>query len=153
MIVQVADEQHKREIKDASAIVEVCHNIFDDYSCSQHIRIYMEPRGSGIRVVYKGATFRFPNARDFLATGCDMILQTMLYDFTNISGAEQYTDLHFISMHVHHKKQRLSILHHYFDSEIYQHQITDFTEWRKDKQLRQLKTAFRRQVMFALRLV
>lgn len=150
MILQLAEEQRQQDIRDACVTIEVCHNIFDDYSCSQYIRLYKNKQG--VHVIYKGTTFRFPTERDFLTTGCDMIFQTMLYDFTNISGAEQFTDIHFISMHVHHKKQRLSIFHHYFESEVYQHEIANFQHWHKDKQLRQLKTAFRRQVMFALRL-
>lgn len=152
MIVEVAEQTHRRDYLESSVVVEVVHSIFDDYSCAQWLRMSRGRKGA-ILVAYKGLKLRFANLKDFLATGCDIILQTMLHDFLTIAGTDLFTDMHFLSINVHHKKERMSIMHSYFTDELFQEYVVDNDRWGKDKQSKRIASNFRRQVIFASRIV
>jgi hypothetical protein len=153
MILDIARDVERKEYLESCVTIEVVHSIFDNYSCSQWIRLY-RPRHhtGGLIVEFKRTKFRFNGARDFLASGCDIILQTMLSDFLDIIQTDVFHDMHYLSMHVYHKNKKLSIIHNYLSSEIYQDHILDNDRWGRDKHTHKIMSNFRRQVNFATKL-
>jgi hypothetical protein len=154
LILDLARSQHKKEINEASAIIEVIHSVFDHHSCAQWIRIYRCMRNGDCIVVHKGIPMRFPTVRDLLyGEGLELILQVMLHDFMEIAGTNAMTDMDYITFNVHHRGQRLSIQHNYIRGTIAQDDICETDCHKRDNHLNKIYRSFKKQVEFGVKVL
>jgi hypothetical protein len=150
MIYEVARDQARKECQ--YVIVEVVHSIFDDYSCSQWIRIEQNKKNRTWTVIHKGVPMVFHSPGDIISNGCDLIIRNMLHDFLSFFDGNLFSDMDYLSINVHSGKERLSILHNYFTTELFIDAIGDIGS-KEDKQMDTIISNFKRQVMFACRAV
>ena len=151
MILDVADEQHKRDIISSCVIIEVVHSVFDSHTCAQWIRIYRDPRTNDCIIKYKNIPFRYRSEEDFQRTGVSLIILTMLHDFMEYIDTNVMTDMDFLTINVHYKGQRISILHNYLNGEVYKDDICDTERYRKDRVIHKVVSSFRKQISFGCR--
>lgn len=156
MILSIARDEYRRDIEQASYVVEVNHNIFDHHSCSQWVRVYRDFDTDHYMVIFKGVTLRFDSLEQFLQSeGANMILQTMLHDFMEYADTNVMTNMDFITIQVHyvHKNcsKRMSILHNYLHGEIFKDDVCDPEKYARDQHVAKLIEAFHKQLTFGHR--
>lgn len=148
MIVDVAREQYQNDIDQSCVIVEVVHSMFETHSCSQWIKVYIEPNTRKFIVEHKMIPFTFDSEDDFQRTAVEIIMLVMLHDFMEYADTNIMTSMDFITINVHYRSKRISILHNFINGEMYVDDVCDPDRYRRHNQIHKLVTAFRRQITF-----
>lgn len=149
-ILDLAHEQERSEIIDGSVVVEIIHSVFDSHSCAQWIRMYKDPKHpGGVIIKYRTAAMRFRSMKEFNRIALDPMFQAILNDALEHAGTNIFTDMDFITINVHKRKQRLAISHAYFKTELYGDDVCEWGTWTTDSQAKRLRDSFRRQMSFA----
>jgi hypothetical protein len=150
LILDLAHDQERRDIIDGSVVVEVIHSIFDSHSCAQWIRMYRDPQfPNGVIMKYRTAAMRFKSIKEFNRIGLDPMLQAILNDALEHAGTNIFTDMDYVTINIHKRKQRLAISHAYFKSELYGDDVCEWGSWTTNAQAKRLRDSFRRQMAFA----
>lgn len=148
MIYETAQKLDIKEQIDSSIVIEVIHSIFDDYKCSQWIRIRQDPKTGYIVVQHRFVNMRFKNLKEVINGGAaDIILSTILHDFLGYINASEFTDMDYLSFHVFFKGRKISVQHMYFRDIM--EDPADLTMWYSNKQAIAISSSFRKLLTFA----
>lgn len=151
IIYDIAVQSHRKEVQEKTCIIEVVHNIFELHACAQWIKIHRElPTEQDdlgdIVVTFKGIQLRFPNMREFIKVGADLVMRTMLHDFMDFAETTEMTDMDYITINVHHGRQRVSVIHSYVGEHIHRDLVC--ARQNESREVEKLMGDFSRQLNF-----
>jgi len=112
--------------------------------------MYRDPQfPNGVIMKYRTAAMRFKSIKEFNRIGLDPMLQAILNDALEHAGTNIFTDMDYVTINIHKRKQRLAISHAYFKSELYGDDVCEWGSWTTNAQAKRLRDSFRRQMAFA----